>query len=285
MDAARGIVTARGGMTSHAAVVARGMGRPCVSGAGELQIDAKAGRRFSARGRTFKAGEVITIDGAQGRDPLRRGQDGRAGADRRFRHPDGLGRPVPAPEACAPTPRPRWTPASRASSAPRASALCRTEHMFFDDEPHRRRARDDPRRRRGRAAAHALAKMLPMQRRDFVELFGIMEGLPVTVRLLDPPLHEFLPHTREDVEAVAEGDRSRRGQADAAGARSARDQPDARPPRLPAGRLLSRDLRDAGARDHRGGPSRSRARARRRRSPRSCIRWSPRSKRCVSSAH
>ena len=84
MDAARGIVTARGGMTSHAAVVARGMGRPCVSGAGELHIDAQAGE-MRARGRTFRAGDVITIDGSHRRGPGRRGEDGRAGALRRLR--------------------------------------------------------------------------------------------------------------------------------------------------------------------------------------------------------
>jgi pyruvate,orthophosphate dikinase len=201
MDAARGIVTARGGMTSHAAVVARGMGRPCVSGAGEIHIDAKAGE-FYARGKTIKAYDVITIDGSTG--------EVLAGAAQMV-EPELSG-----DFAILMT----WADAGRRLKV-RANAetaldagvarqfgaegigLCRTEHMFFD--PERIAAvremilADDEAGRRT-----ALAKILPMQRRDFVELFQIMEGLPVTIRLLDPPLHEFLPHTEADVAAVAE---------------------------------------------------------------------------------
>jgi pyruvate,orthophosphate dikinase len=200
MDAARGIVTARGGMTSHAAVVARGMGRPCVSGAGEIHIDMKA-REFRARGRSFKEGEVITIDGSTGEvlagavkmiEPELSGDFatlmGWADAVRRLKV------------------RANAETALDAKTARQFGAegigLCRTEHMFFD--PDRIAAvremilADD---KAGRTAA--LAKILPMQRRDFVELFQIMEGLPVTIRLLDPPLHEFLPHSEEDVAAVA----------------------------------------------------------------------------------
>jgi pyruvate,orthophosphate dikinase len=201
MDAARGVVTARGGMTSHAAVVARGMGRPCVSGAGEIRIDLKA-QVFNVRSRSVRAGELITIDGSTGEvlagqvqmiEPELSGDFatlmGWADRVRRLRV------------------RANAETALDARTARQFGAegigLCRTEHMFFD--PDRIAAvremilADDEAGRRA-----ALAKILPMQRQDFVELFSIMEGLPVTIRLLDPPLHEFLPHTEEDVQAVAE---------------------------------------------------------------------------------
>ena len=201
MHAARGIVTARGGMTSHAAVVARGMGRPCVSGAGEIQIDGKAGE-FRCRGRTFKAGDIITIDGSRG--------EVLAGAVKMV-EPELTG-----DFATLMT----WADAVRrlkvranaetlldAKTARQFGAegigLCRTEHMFFDADRiaavREMILADDEAGRR-----LALAKILPMQRNDFTQLFTIMAGLPVTIRLLDPPLHEFLPHTEEDVRAVAE---------------------------------------------------------------------------------
>jgi pyruvate,orthophosphate dikinase len=201
MDAARGIVTARGGMTSHAAVVARGMGRPCVSGAGEIHIDHKAGE-LRTRGRVLRAGDIITIDGSTGEvlagavkmiEPELSGDFATlmtwADAGRRLKVRANAETAVDAKTA-------------RQFGA-EGIGLCRTEHMFFD--PGRIAAvremilADDEAGRRA-----ALAKILPMQRDDFVELFGIMEGLPVTIRLLDPPLHEFLPHTEEDVRAVAE---------------------------------------------------------------------------------
>ena len=130
--------------------------------------------------------------------------------------------------------------------------LCRTEHMFFEGDRilavREMILADDETGRRA-----ALAKLLPMQRHDFVELFTIMRGLPVTIRLLDPPLHEFLPHTEAEIAEVATamGDLARQAQAARRGA--ARVQPDARPPRLPPRDHLSRDRRDAGARDLRGG--------------------------------
>ncbi|HUZ12328.1 MAG TPA: pyruvate, phosphate dikinase [Caulobacteraceae bacterium] len=200
MDAARGVVTARGGMTSHAAVVARGMGRPCVSGAGELQIYPKEGE-MRARGRSFREGEIITIDGGKG--------EILAGAVKMV-EPEFSG-----DFAALMT----WADAGRrlkvranaetaldASTARQFGAegigLCRTEHMFFDEgriaAVREMILADDEQGRRA-----ALAKILPMQRGDFVQLFTIMEGLPVTIRLLDPPLHEFLPHTEADLEAVA----------------------------------------------------------------------------------
>ena len=201
MHAARGIVTARGGMTSHAAVVARGMGRPCVSGAGEIQIDGKAGE-FRCRGRTFKAGDIITIDGSRGEvlagavkmvEPELTGDFATlmAWADkvRRLKVRANAETPLDAKTA-------------RQFGA-EGIGLCRTEHMFFDADRiaavREMILADDEAGRR-----LALAKILPMQRNDFTQLFTIMAGLPVTIRLLDPPLHEFLPHTEEDVRAVAE---------------------------------------------------------------------------------
>ncbi|UTP38055.1 pyruvate, phosphate dikinase [Phenylobacterium sp. LH3H17] len=200
MHAARGIVTARGGMTSHAAVVARGMGRPCVSGAGELQIDGKAGE-LRVRGRTFKAGEIITVDGSRGEilagtvkmiEPELTGDFATlmvwADKARRLKVRANAETPLDARTA-------------RQFGA-EGIGLCRTEHMFFDEDRiaavREMILADDEKGRRV-----ALAKILPMQRNDFVELFTIMEGLPVTIRLLDPPLHEFLPHTEADLESLA----------------------------------------------------------------------------------
>jgi pyruvate,orthophosphate dikinase len=200
MHAARGIITARGGMTSHAAVVARGMGRPCVSGAGEIAIFEREGM-FRARGREFRAGDIITIDGSRGEvlsgavkmiEPELTGDFatlmGWADAVRRLKVRANAETPLDARTA-------------RQFGA-EGIGLCRTEHMFFDDTRiaavREMILADDEAGRRT-----ALAKILPMQRDDFVEIFNIMEGLPVTIRLLDPPLHEFLPHTEEDLEAVA----------------------------------------------------------------------------------
>ena len=200
MDAARGIVTARGGMTSHAAVVARGMGRPCVSGAGEIQIYEKE-RELVARGRTFKAGDVITIDGGKGE--ILFGQVAMVEPE--------LSGDFATLMTWADAVRRLKVRANAETSADAAVArqfgaegigLCRTEHMFFDEgriaAVREMILADDEQGRRA-----ALAKIFPMQRGDFVQLFTIMEGLPVTIRLLDAPLHEFLPHTEEDVRAVA----------------------------------------------------------------------------------
>ncbi|NBW06641.1 MAG: pyruvate, phosphate dikinase [Caulobacteraceae bacterium] len=201
MHAARGIVTARGGMTSHAAVVARGMGRPCVSGAGEIHID-EAAQTFTARGRTFKAGEVITIDGSKGEvldgavamiEPELTGD-----FQTLMRWADKVRRLKV--RANAETPLDART--ARGFGA-EGIGLCRTEHMFFDEERiaavREMILSDDEAGRRV-----ALAKIAPFQKSDFVELFTIMAGLPVTIRLLDPPLHEFIPHTDEDIDALAE---------------------------------------------------------------------------------
>jgi len=200
MHAARGVVTARGGMTSHAAVVARGMGRPCVSGAGEVQIDADAAV-MRARGRTFRAGDVITIDGSKGEilvgampmvEPELTGDFAAlmiwADRARTLRVRANAETPLDAKTA-------------RGFGA-EGIGLCRTEHMFFDETRiaavREMILADDEAGRR-----MALAKILPFQRSDFVELFTIMAGLPVTIRLLDPPLHEFLPHSDQECDALA----------------------------------------------------------------------------------
>lgn len=200
MHAAVGILTARGGMTSHAAVVARGMGRPCVSGAGALRIDAKAGT-LQVGGHKLRKGDVITIDGGTGQVLL-----GRA----KMREPELSGAFATLMEwadkerrlgvrANADTPR----DARQARDfGAEGIGLCRTEHMFFDAERilavRQMILAEDAEGRRA-----ALAKILPMQRNDFEQLFEIMNGLPVTVRLLDPPLHEFLPSHPDEVPAIA----------------------------------------------------------------------------------
>ncbi len=200
MHAARGILTSRGGMTSHAAVVARGMGRPCVSGAGDIRVD-HGKSEFTVKGRLVRRGDTITIDGSTGEVMF-----GEV--------------PTVQPELSSDFAMiMEWADRYRvmkvrANAETRADAqtarrfgaegigLCRTEHMFFDADRivavrEMILADDVPRRRA------ALAKILPMQRADFVELFEIMAGLPVTIRLLDPPLHEFLPTTPEDMATVA----------------------------------------------------------------------------------
>jgi pyruvate,orthophosphate dikinase len=201
MHAARGILTTRGGMTSHAAVVARGMGRPCVAGAGSISVDYGA-QTLASGGKVVRAGEVITLDGATGEvlighvamvEPTLSGEFGTlmawADAARRMRVRTNAETPLDAETA-------------RKFGA-EGIGLCRTEHMFFDPERigavrQMIMAHDEP----GRRAA--LAKLLPFQRQDFVKLFRIMAGLPVTIRLLDPPLHEFLPHGDAEIAEVAE---------------------------------------------------------------------------------
>jgi pyruvate, orthophosphate dikinase len=200
MHAAEGILTTRGGMTSHAAVVARGMGKPCVSGAGTLRVDYAKGT-MTAGGVTLERGDVITIDGGTGEvmigkvamlQPELSGEFANlmewADAARRMKV-----------RANAETPTDART--AREFGA-EGIGLCRTEHMFFDEgrivAVREMILADDEAGRRA-----ALAKILPMQRQDFADLFEIMAGLPVTIRLLDPPLHEFLPHEDEDLAEVA----------------------------------------------------------------------------------
>ncbi|SFR82572.1 pyruvate, phosphate dikinase [Sphingomonas jatrophae] len=200
MHAAKGILTARGGMTSHAAVVARGMGRPCVSGVGTLAIDAKA-KRFKVGGREVKEGDTITIDGSTGEvmlgsvatvQPELAGDFGVL-----MEWADGVRRLKV--RANAETPLDCETARSFGAEG---VGLCRTEHMFFDaDRITAVRQMILAEDEKGRRAA--LAKLLPEQRGDFTAIFRIMAGLPVTIRLLDPPLHEFLPHAEEEFAEVA----------------------------------------------------------------------------------
>ncbi|MFZ5681234.1 MAG: pyruvate, phosphate dikinase [Bradyrhizobiaceae bacterium] len=200
MHAAEGILTTRGGMTSHAAVVARGMGKPCVSGVGTIRVD--YGRGIMTIGnRSFKAGDVITIDGSLGQvlagrmpmiEPELSGDFttlmGWADQVRKLKVRTNADTPADARTAL--------------KFGTEGIGLCRTEHMFFEETRIRTvremiLAEDEGSRRA------ALAKLLPMQRADFVDLFEIMKGLPVTIRLLDPPLHEFLPHSQSEIEEVA----------------------------------------------------------------------------------
>jgi len=200
MHAAEGILTSRGGMTSHAAVVARGMGKPCVSGAGMLRIDYRNGT-VRAGPRVLKKGDIITIDGANGQvlcgevamlQPVLSGDFGTlmGWADDVRRMAVRTNAETPADAKVA------------RDFGAEGIGLCRTEHMFFEGERIIAvREMILSQTEEGRRAA--LAKLLPMQRNDFRSLFKIMNGLPVTIRLLDPPLHEFLPKSDEEIEEVA----------------------------------------------------------------------------------
>jgi pyruvate, orthophosphate dikinase len=200
MHAAEGILTTRGGMTSHAAVVARGMGKPCVSGAGGLRVDMKAGALI-AMGQTLRKGDVITIDGGAGQvlkgsvAMLQPELSGDFAAIMEWA--DGMRRMRVRTNAETPA-----DARTARSFGAEGIGLCRTEHMFFEGDrivAMREMILADA--EAGRRAA--LAKLLPMQRSDFVELFTIMAGLPVTIRLLDPPLHEFLPKSEDEIAEVA----------------------------------------------------------------------------------
>ncbi len=200
MHAAEGILTARGGMTSHAAVVARGMGKPCVSGAGGMRVDYQA-KELRTPGKVFKEGDVITIDGASGQvlngavamqqPKLSKSFEtlmSWADSTRRMKVRTNAETPNDAKTA--------------RSFGAQGIGLCRTEHMFFDPERisimrEMILSQDEAGRK------IALDKLLPFQRADFIELFEIMSGLPVTIRLLDPPLHEFLPKSAQEIAEVA----------------------------------------------------------------------------------
>jgi pyruvate,orthophosphate dikinase len=201
MHAAKGILTTRGGMTSHAAVVARGMGRPCVSGAGDLRIDYAAGT-MAVRNHLVRVGDLITVNGSTGEvllgevptiEPQLSGDFatlmGWADALRKLRVRANAETPADARAA--------------RSFGAEGIGLSRTEHMFFEaDRIGAMREMIMADQERGRRAA--LAKLLPMQRADFAEIFRIMRGLPVTIRLLDPPLHEFLPKTDAEFQELAQ---------------------------------------------------------------------------------
>ena len=200
MHVSEGILTTRGGMTSHAAVVARGMGTPCVAGAGEIRVD-YAAKTMKVAGKVAKEGDVITLDGSTGEvfigavptiQPEMTGDFGTL-----MEWVDTI-RTLKV-RANAETP---LDAATARKFGAEGIGLCRTEHMFFD--PKRIIAMREmilADKETGRRAA--LAKLLPFQRQDFIDLFEIMQGLPVTIRLLDPPLHEFLPQSEEDIAEVA----------------------------------------------------------------------------------
>ena len=201
MHAAAGILTARGGMTSHAAVVARGMGRPCVSGASALRIDLEQ-RTLSAGGITLKERELITIDGSTGQviqgEVTMRQPELTGDFTTLMEWADSVRRMKVRTNADTPT-----DAAQARKFGAEGIGLCRTEHMFFDtDRIMAVREMIVAQDKEGRRAA--LAKILPMQRQDFVKLFEIMAGLPVTIRLLDPPLHEFLPHEDPEINELAQ---------------------------------------------------------------------------------
>ena len=200
MHAAKGILTARGGMTSHAAVVARGMGRPCVSGSSEIDINYE-NKTFKTSSMEIKEGEIITIDGSTGRvisgsvatvKPEISGDFSKL-----MSWADGFRKL----NIRTNSETPKDTKTAKSFGA-EGIGLCRTEHMFFDEE-RILSVREMILSKTKEDRATALEKLLPHQKKDFVEIFKIMSGLPVTVRLLDPPLHEFLPRTDKEINEVA----------------------------------------------------------------------------------
>ncbi|MFL5188057.1 MAG: pyruvate, phosphate dikinase [Microvirga sp.] len=200
MHAAEGILTTRGGMTSHAAVVARGMGKPCVSGAGQIRVD-YASQTLTVAGQTLKKGDIVTIDGSNGQVLLGQVEMLQPELSGEFATLMGWADKVRHMKVRANAETPLDAKTARNFGA-EGIGLCRTEHMFFEGDRivavREMILSDDEAGRRA-----ALSKLLPMQRQDFVELFTIMSGLPVTIRLLDPPLHEFLPHSEEEMQEVA----------------------------------------------------------------------------------
>ncbi len=200
MAAAKGILTSRGGMTSHAAVVARGMGRTCVSGAGSVNIDMKAGK-FTAGNVEVKGGDIITINGSTGEVILGEVATIEPEVSGEFDTVMKWADETRTLKVRTNAETPQDCRTARKFGA-EGIGLCRTEHMFFDNERiiamrEMIVASDVEGRKK------AISKLLPFQKKDFADIFEIMEGLPVTIRLLDPPLHEFIPHKEEEFAAVA----------------------------------------------------------------------------------
>ncbi|MDC2968795.1 pyruvate, phosphate dikinase [Candidatus Pelagibacter sp.] len=200
MHAAKGILTARGGMTSHAAVVARGMGRPCVSGSNEIEIDYEK-KLFKVQDREIKEGDLITIDGSTGRIILGEVKTVKPEISGEFSKLMNWADNYRKLKIRTNSETPLDSKTARDFGA-EGIGLCRTEHMFFDEERILSvremilsKTKDD--------RLLALSKLLPHQKKDFIDIFKIMNGLPVTVRLLDPPLHEFLPRTDKEIGEVA----------------------------------------------------------------------------------
>ncbi len=200
MHSAKGILTARGGMTSHAAVVARGMGRPCVSGSSEIEIDYK-NKTFKSKDLEVKEGDIITIDGSTGRVILGEVKTIKPEISGDFskimRWSDRFKKLKIRTNAETPLD----SKTAREFGA-EGIGLCRTEHMFFDEE-RILSVRQMILSKSKNDRYIALSKLLPHQKNDFIEIFKIMNGLPVTVRLLDPPLHEFLPKNKKEIEDVS----------------------------------------------------------------------------------
>ncbi len=200
MHAAKGILTARGGMTSHAAVVARGMGRPCVSGSSEIDIDYK-NKLFKTKNYEIKEGDVITIDGSTGRIILGKVKTIKPEISNDFSKVLNWADSLRKLKIRTNSETPLDSKIAREFGA-EGIGLCRTEHMFFEEErilSVRQMILSKSKEDRDKA----LDKLLPHQKNDFVEIFKIMNGLPVTVRLLDPPLHEFLPKNENEINDVA----------------------------------------------------------------------------------
>ena len=201
MHASNGILTSRGGMTSHAAVVARGMGKPCVSGSSQIYIDYQK-KTFKADGVTIKEGDVITIDGGSGEVMLGKVPTVKPNLSGNFNKVMSWADQVRKLKVRTNSETPADTKVAREFGA-EGIGLCRTEHMFFNEERilyMRKMILSKTKEDR----LDSLKKLLPHQKNDFFKIFKIMNGLPVTVRLLDPPLHEFLPKTNKEVSEVAQ---------------------------------------------------------------------------------
>ena len=200
MHAAKGILTSRGGMTSHAAVVARGMGRPCVSGSSEIDINYDE-KFFKTSNLIIKEGEVITIDGSTGRIILGKVSTIKPEISGDFSKLMSWSDKYRKLKIRANSETPMDTKTARDFGA-EGIGLCRTEHMFFDEE-RILSVREMILSKTKNDRSRALEKLLPHQKKDFIEIFKIMNGLPVTVRLLDPPLHEFLPKNKNEISDVS----------------------------------------------------------------------------------
>ncbi len=200
MHAAKGILTARGGMTSHAAVVARGMGRPCVSGSSEIEIDYQ-NKTFKTKNNEIKEGDLITIDGSSGRIIKGEVKTVKPEISGDFSKLMSWADKFRKLKIRTNSETPLDSKTAREFGA-EGIGLCRTEHMFFDEE-RILSVREMILSKSKEDRANALKKLLPFQKKDFVDIFKIMNGLPVTVRLLDPPLHEFLPKNQKEISDVA----------------------------------------------------------------------------------
>lgn len=202
MHSAAAVLTERGGMTSHAAVIARGLGLPCVVGASEMRLDSRDKKLTAADGRVFREGDVVTLDGTKGEALAGSAEMLPPALDDSFRRLLSWADEMRDIGIRANADTPADAETARKFEA-QGIGLCRTEHMFFDEDRlivmREMIFADTPQDR-----ALALARLLPMQRADFVQLFEIMQGLPVCIRLFDPPLHEFLPQSREGLRELAE---------------------------------------------------------------------------------